>query len=258
MQPLPVRITGPGSGGDPHFKTWSGSKYDYHGACDLVLLNAPSFAFSTGLDIHIRTKHRRSFSYITNVAVRIGTEIFEVTNNKDEEYYLNGVANVVLPAKFHEHDITRKKDNDKQQSYHITLDGRESLVVRVYRDFLAVAVMHGEEKDFGDSLGLMGSYYTGDKLSRDGQSIFTDIDAFGQEWQVQSSDPQLFQTMQVPQHPTQCTPPPPQSSQHRRLRETDVDMDAARKACAHVAEEDREFCIFDVLATSDVDMAGAY
>lgn len=43
--------------GDPHFQTWGGHRYDYHGECDLVLLSAPQFGKGP-LDIHIRTKIR--------------------------------------------------------------------------------------------------------------------------------------------------------------------------------------------------------
>jgi hypothetical protein len=33
---------------------------------------------------------------------------------------------------------------------------------------------------------------------------------------------------------------------------------AAEAACAHTPVEDRDVCIFDVLATNDLEMAGAY
>jgi hypothetical protein len=42
--------------GDPHFKTWSGLKYDYHGICDLVMLSHPNFREGLGMEIHVRAK----------------------------------------------------------------------------------------------------------------------------------------------------------------------------------------------------------
>jgi hypothetical protein len=42
--------------GDPHFKTFGGEMYDFHGECDLVLLHNPEFNNNLGMDIHIRTK----------------------------------------------------------------------------------------------------------------------------------------------------------------------------------------------------------
>jgi hypothetical protein len=62
---IPVLGGGKGSGngialGDPHFRTWKGSLYDYQGQCELVLLHAPR----VDLDVHIRTKILGSYSYI--------------------------------------------------------------------------------------------------------------------------------------------------------------------------------------------------
>lgn len=50
-------IPPPEAFGDPHFQTWTGLRFDYHGECDLVLLSAPMFEGGP-LDIHIRTKIR--------------------------------------------------------------------------------------------------------------------------------------------------------------------------------------------------------
>jgi hypothetical protein len=253
----PTTRAAPSGGGDPHFTTWGGNKYSYHGACDLVLIQAPSFANGKGLDVHIRTKHRHSFSYITNAAIRIGDEIFEVTDRKEDSYYLNGVVNVELPAHISGYKIHYKKDNAKMETYHIALDGRESLVIRVLKDFISVSIKHGDEKDFGDSLGLMGSFHTGAKLARDGVTVLDDITKFGEEWQVLYTEPKLFQTLSVPQHPETCTPPPTKTTKRRRLGEG-VTEEEAQKLCEHVSEEDRDFCIFDIMATNDKDMVGAY
>ena len=42
----------------PAVKTWTGESYDFHGACDLVLLSNPSYGNGQEMDIHIRTKAR--------------------------------------------------------------------------------------------------------------------------------------------------------------------------------------------------------
>lgn len=44
--------------GDPHFETWTGEKFDFHGACDLKLLESRSH----NLTIHIRTTQRYHYS----------------------------------------------------------------------------------------------------------------------------------------------------------------------------------------------------
>eukprot|EP00980_Cylindrotheca_fusiformis_P008662 scaffold1848_cov111-Cylindrotheca_fusiformis.AAC.3 len=46
----------PGSKGDPHFITWKGEHFEYHGQCDMVLTQDSEFANGLGLDVHIRTK----------------------------------------------------------------------------------------------------------------------------------------------------------------------------------------------------------
>lgn len=77
-----------GGGGDPHFKTWTGIKYDYHGECDLVLVNNPSFADGLGLRVHIRTVRVGYFSYIERTAIKIGDDVLEFANRKS--WTLNG------------------------------------------------------------------------------------------------------------------------------------------------------------------------
>jgi hypothetical protein len=233
-----------------------GGKYSYHGACDLVLIDAPSFGGDKGLTVHIRTKHRRSFSYITNAAVLIGDEIFEVTNKKDEAYYLNGVLDVPMPATIGGHKIFHKHDNDRMHTFHIELDGRENLMLRILKDFVTVTIHHGMEKDFGDSLGLMGSFHTGTLYARDGRTVIDDVNAFGEEWQVRDDELKLFQTMEMPQYPEKCMPPP-LANRRRRLGEM-MTEEEAEKVCAKVSLNYRTFCIFDVMATNDRDMAKQY
>lgn len=49
-EPAPVG----GADGDPHILDWGNEWYDYHGECDMVLLDAPSFGQGLGLAAHIR------------------------------------------------------------------------------------------------------------------------------------------------------------------------------------------------------------
>ena len=88
---------GGGACGDPHFETWTGEWYDYHGVCDLVLFSVPSFAGGLGLDVHIRTSGRDQFSFIETAAVRIGEDVLEMGSYG--EWFLNGVEEAELPAK---------------------------------------------------------------------------------------------------------------------------------------------------------------
>jgi hypothetical protein len=68
-----------------------------------------------------------------------------------------------------------------------------------------------------------------------------DANAFGQEWQVLDTEPSLFQTVRLPQHPQQVRtlPSPMQeaSQLRRRLSESSsIDQLAAEQACEQWGE----------------------
>ena len=239
-----------GVGGDPHFKTWSGRRYDYHGACDLVLLQNPSFNQNQGMDIHIRSKHIHELSYVSNAAIRIGDDVLEVNS---DVYYVNGEANVELPVALGGFKVTHKVVNEHQQTFLIHLE-QETIVIKTWRQFVSIKFEHARADTYGDSVGLMGTFGDGVMLARDGITVMeTDVNAFGAEWQVRSWEAQLFHD--APQHGEQCSIVQ-KSVRRRRLGE--VSEDQAAIACARVPLDDRGACIFDVLATNDIGMAGAY
>mmetsp|Transcript_27239 Transcript_27239/g.66120 ORF Transcript_27239/g.66120 Transcript_27239/m.66120 type:complete len:180 (-) Transcript_27239:339-878(-) len=80
------------------------------------------------------------------------------------------------------------------------------------------------------------------------------------EWQVLPSDGKLFHEMARPQFPELCyLPEDPRGDRARRLAESDISEEAAEKACANLKDElDRKDCVYDILATQDMDMVGAY
>jgi hypothetical protein len=248
-----------GANGDPHFKTWHGHHFDFHGECDLVLLQSKEFESGLGLDVHIRTHMRRDMSYISSAALRMGKHLLEVQSRG--VYYLNGVAGADLPSEFGGFEFLHTRPTDKQHVFEVHLGGRQRIKVKTYKDFVSVLFEQAELKHFGKSVGLMGDFGTGRMISRDGKSVIDDANAFGQEWQVLDTEPSLFQTVRFPQHPTACTMPTPvQASQlRRRLSESPVDELAAEKACEHWGEG-KDDCVFDVLTTGDLEMAmvGAY
>lgn len=238
--------------GDPHLMNWKGMKYDYNGACDQVFLHSDMFADGLGIDIHVRNKHRRDFAYIANAAVRIGSEILEVSGSG---HFLNGVSGADLSEGISGFPIKYKKVNDKSTNYIIDMHGDGKIVIKTWKDFVSIKIEHGSPAYFGDSVGLLGNFYTGDLLARDGvTNLSNDINTFGQEWMVAPNEPVLFQTLEKNEI---CKLPPPKTEKRRRLGAS-ITEEAAAKACEHVGAEDREFCIYDVLATNDFDMAGAY
>jgi hypothetical protein len=249
-----------GAQGDPHFKTWQGKHFDFHGECDLVLLQNKDFESGLDLDVHIRTKMRRDMSYIASAALRIGRDLLVVESHG--VYFFNGVAGADLPSVFGGFEFLHTQPTDKQHVFELHLGVRERIKVKTYKDFVSVLFEQAELKHFGKSVGLMGDFGMGHMISRDGKTIIDDANAFGQEWQVLDSEPKLFHSVRFPQHPQVCTMPTPAqatSQLRRRLSESSADELAAEKACEHWGEG-KDDCVFDVLTTGDVDMAvvGAY
>jgi hypothetical protein len=251
------QAAGGGAQGDPHFKTWRGQHFDFHGECDLILLQSEEFESGLGLDVHIRTHMRRDMSYISSAVLRIGIDVIEVESGG--VYYFNGVPSVAgadLPSKFSGFEFLHTQPTDTQHVFDVHLVGRERIKIKTYKDFVSVLFEQSEGKHFTKSVGLMGDFETGHMIARDGKTVMTDANAFGQEWQVLDTEPSFFQAVRFPQHPIVCTMPPPMqvSQLRRRLLESSVDELAAEKACEHWGDG-KDDCVFDVLATSDLEMA---
>jgi hypothetical protein len=208
--PPPHNPSNGGAHGDPHFMTWSGKHYNFHGECDLILLQSKDFESSMGgdpgMDVHIRTQMRGDMSYISGAVLRIGSDLLEV-ESQEGVYYFNGVAGAGLPNELSGFKFLHKKPTDKQHVFEVQLGGLEMIKLKTYKDFVSVLIEQGGSKHFGDSVGLMGDFTYGVKLSRDGKTVLGDANAFGQEWQVLDTDPTLFQTARLPQHPQKCTMP---------------------------------------------------
>jgi cysteine-rich repeat protein len=244
-----------GGQGDPHFKTWRGHHYDFHGECDLVLLHSSAFESGLGLDVHVRTQIRRDMSFISSAAIRIGTDILEVESQGI--YYFNGEYGAALPSKFSGFVFSHTQLTKKQHVFEVYLGGRERIKIKTYNDFVSVLIEQGQIEHFGDSVGLMGDFGKGRMLARDGRTVINNENEFGQEWQVLATEPSLFQTPFLPQDKQECAMPPPmvQASQLRR-RLSSIDHLAAEKACEHWGDGKAD-CVFDVLTTGDLEMAMA-
>jgi hypothetical protein len=250
--PSPTRMEG-----DPHIVTWRGHRFDYQGECDLVMIQSAKFASHLGLVLHVRTKIVHDYSYIASVALKIGDDIIELQSKG--VYYLNGVADAEMPNKFAGFPMTYTESSKKRHIVEVDLGHRGKISFREFKDFISVIIEQGSSDNFGDSIGLMGSFDTGSMLARDGETVLDDPSAFGQEWQVLDTEPKIFQTVRAPQHPQVCNLPSPATEKRRRLGESAVSELDAEKACAHWGE-DKGSCIYDVLATGDLEMAevGAY
>ena len=255
---------------DPHFVTWYGNHYSYHGACDLVLVQNPSFASGKGLDLHVRTEHMMdgAFSFVSNAALRIGNEVFEVAS--DGSHLLNGVLNAQLPARVGGYVLTKFVGEmckgtthnlcSDVTSFNVALPGNDAIRFKVASNMVHVDVK-GSIEGFTGSSGLMGTLpalHHG-KIARDGVTFLRETDVFAEEWQVREDEPKLFQHSRYPQFPQTCVPAVQPFNAERSL--SDVENSEARlaaeEACSHVMGAEWEFCIFDVMATGDYGMAAS-
>lgn len=251
-----------GSGGDPHVMTWNGGYFDYHGQCDLVLVDAPGFAQGLGLTIHVRTQIRQDYSFIETAAIRIGKhdDILEVGSYG--EHVLNGVEAAGLEGQFlSAFPIEYQMVSKKRHRVAIDLGDNQKVVFNTMKDWVSVTLENATAKDFASSKGLMGRFFTGTRLARDGSTeMQNDDNAYGQEWQVTAEESGLFSNPdREPQASKgqQCVLPRGSAgASRRRLGEKEVSEEAARLACQHHPEESvRSMCVYDVLAADDLDMA---
>jgi len=252
--------------GDPHFKTWSGLKYDYHGICDLVMLKQPTFRGNLGMKIHVRTKKTRKWSYVSTAAILIGNDSFEVAGKHDGN--TRWINKIEIKSDYWDQNsreilgfpISYKKLNSNQDEYLINLGNQESIELKTWKDMVRVDIIVNRDLNtFDGSLGLLGSYPEGAMLGRDGKTSISDYNKFGQEWQVLSSEPKIFNAVDGPQHPSICEVPT-KAVMRIRLAESIISREEAEIACARVGVSEDEFdlCIFDVMAIGDKNAAGAY
>jgi hypothetical protein len=150
-----------------------------------------------------------------------------------------------------------EKNDKKHSSFVIDLDLGQQINIYTIKDIVNFEINDVKSDIFVDSVGLMGSFFGGELLARDGHTIIKNPNDFAQEWQVLDSEHQLFTSpFFEPQYPKACILPEPMELEaRRRLLENPVSRAAAEKACAHALGEDKDNCIYDVMATGDLDMA---
>lgn len=243
--------------GDPHLKRWDQKRFDFHGECDLVLVHSDHVNGDLPLDLHVRTTIRDHFSYIESAALKVGNTVFQLDSDK---FFVDGNehSDADLPLVLHEFTIEPVKQQGVPKIYTVVLTDLSVINFKVIKNFISVSVS-GHGHDFGQSVGLLGDYYTGEALGRDGR-VMEDFEEFGMEWQVAQSEPMLFQQARAPQLPyAKCVMPTEMATGRRHLLRNTVDDEftaLAEGVCN--TKEDFESCMEDVLATGDIDLAGAW
>jgi len=250
-----------GANGDPHIHRWNNDRYTFQGECDLVLVHSGTF-HDQGLDLQLRTTIKGDYSYIEAVALRLGQHVLEF---RKESVLLDGVEfkNQDLPVTFgsrYTYDLTYRIEPNRQGTrekkfYMLQLGDDSSMELKFYRHFGSVSIS-GHPIDFGDAVGLSGTFPDGDMLGRDGRPM-KKTDEYGFEWQVDPEhDPILFRDTRAPQLPFEkCRMPTVTKSIRRQLRgASKLLYKQAKKACRAQTGADLEACIDDVLAVGDLGL----
>eukprot|EP00980_Cylindrotheca_fusiformis_P011252 scaffold2587_cov101-Cylindrotheca_fusiformis.AAC.1 len=266
--------TSSGSNGDPHFRTWNGGHFEYHGQCDMIL-------------VQIRTKLVKFWSFIQNAAIRIGDDVLEIQGSPDlsvnkgnNHYWINSIyqGQVTTLGGFPVKANYAGKDKNKRwffskhgggnkisRSFEIDLSSKypgQKIVIGSYKEFVRVDFHNADVDAFGHSVGMLGEFASGKTLARDGVTELNDYTKLGHEWQViPEEDGMLFHNVSYPQYPEKCIDPESRAMKrrHRRLGESFITDEQAEAACAPIEDAlDRKDCIYDVLVTQDLTMVGAY
>jgi hypothetical protein len=215
----------------------------------------PTWGDGLGLHVHIRTKRVQYFSYIEQIAVKMGDDILEFRNDVSDfliNYRYVQSPKVYKDTRFAGFLVRR---DPKALSIRLDNDSKAKIdLIQRNNGFPAVVLDGGSDPEiFKGSLGLLGDWETGKRLARDGVTELNGEDAteFALEWQVQDADPRLLKHQRFPQWPQQCIPP--KKMMGNRLGISHM-KEQAEAVCANW-KEDKEDCIFDVIATRDVLVA---
>jgi hypothetical protein len=265
---------------EPHFTTWQGASFDYHGACDLVLINNKSFDGYKGLALNVRTEQMAGglYSFVSDAVVRVGADILEV--QKDQSLFLNKQRIDVsrFPLSVGGFPVTHEVTNKcfdigpihkcvSAVTVDVQLGEQEHITLKVFKDMVHVEVTGRPQELAMGSTGLMGTYPAKrhGRVARDGFTFVQDANLFGQEWQVRDNEAMLFVEGRYPQFPRACIPATEaHASNQRRILQGGAEEEALREwahdACARVANDPKihKMCVFDVMATGDVMNAMIY
>jgi len=266
--------------GDPHFKTFGGEMYDYHGECDLVLIHNPDFQDGLGMDIHIRTKIEAFWSSVESAVIKLGDDTMEIRANPQSKEWLwfdGQEVNDLIDGEWNQHQLAGflvryKQTGPNTREANIYLKGsKEVLVMKTFKSFVRVDINFEGSDNYYNSLGLLGSHaHNGKRLGRDGETFIEDFNDFGQEWQVRPEvDGSLFHSYEGAIVGEKCALPPAyhegdaltstSALRGRRLGESALDTALVEKACNHLVDpEEKKACMYDVIATQDLNMASAW
>lgn len=237
-----------------------------------MLMNA--FGFGVGLDLHARTTYteerKLGYSFISGVALKIGDDVLEV--DADGSSFLNGeivtdkMDEMVAPTKLISlYPFTKTFTGTKHKIvvYNVFLGKDKSIKIRANSK---TGMMFVDVSGSFNAVGLLGTSAKPGLIARDGRSDLTgEWNRYGENWQVNGTDPKLFRTIRAPQYPEGCRySVSGDKGRRNKLRGLGVDeaqdlMDMqklATEACAGLQDGPKKmFCLEDVILTGDGELA---
>ena len=215
------------------------------------MARSATFGDGLGLDVHARTKIVDNWSLISNAAIRVGKDIFEVQN--DGSYYLNGVKNAKLPAKMEEkyevNMMSGTTENTTETFFNFEFGNDERITFSLFKSMISVRV----DTVLEETEGMLGRQGKTGMIGRDQETVLSDSNEMGAQWQVTDGEPMLFHDVQAPQYPARCELP--KVTGRRLTQYSEHVTDAAKLACSEIEDEDmKHFCIEDVLRTGDFEL----
>jgi hypothetical protein len=208
---------------------YDNTMYTFHGQCDLVMVSSASFDNGRGLDLHARTVLTdRSWSFISNVALRIGEDILEIGDKNS--HYFNGMKDVKFPIMMADkyqvsrtivdikttNDDNREEVTEQKLTYTVDLINQQSIVLQTFRNMISINV----GTHLPDPQGMLGYHNRKGMIGRDGDTVLTDANEMGYQWQVQDYEPKIFHEVKRQPYPESCRIPSSVSDQRRRLGQT--------------------------------------
>ena len=241
------------------------------------MIQSQQFLNGLGLRIHIRTTRvdasRMSYSYISGAAIQIGNDVLEVmddgsilTTNGSPLVFATEEEEVTGDFSGFPVHKTRTGSSKMVFVYTLILSEYTSVQIRANtRSGLLFVHVSGGHDLPSDMVGLLGSPTSNALPGRDGTTDLTGFwNNLGESWQVTEDEPKLFQDKnRIPQSPVSCVYNEVQKETARNVRRRrlmDVDgpsmtIEQATQACENAAENKKGFCVDDVMAIGDLELA---
>jgi len=220
-----------------------------------------------------------AYSYISSAALQIGRTVLEVSSDDgrvlvDGSPYQQMSSNVgdneddyasIIPFAGYTLKRSTKGTQGRITVFDLNLDNGKMITIR--HNSKSKMLFVDVKGYFEDSEGLLGAPAGKGKglLSRDKKRDMTGSwNSFGEEWQVLDTEPVLFQEKRTPQYPQGCVYEASTFKKNKQLRRrllVNSSSDAvtfesdARKACAKSVGYMMQFCVDDVMATGDLELA---